>query len=166
MRTIPVRSLSRESFAPYGHYAEMVHPVEPITGKDMWFFADMATLDLGRPSGTVSFSTCRTPRLEYVVKEMERHSHTGEGILPLDGDCILYMAMPQFDAAQAVECMECFLVPKGTMVILKPAVWHYAPYPVTGDSVSAMIVLPTRTYANDCITAKIPEDQWIRFELV
>jgi ureidoglycolate lyase len=165
MRTIRVRKLTHEAFAPYGHYAEMVNPIEPLTGKDMWFFPDMATLDMGIPSSTVSFSTCKTPRIEYVIKEMESHSHTGEGILPLDGDCILYMAMPQFDLDKALEFMECFLIPKGTMVILKPAVWHYAPYPVTGDSVSAMIVLPTRTYANDCVITRIPEDKWIRFEL-
>jgi ureidoglycolate lyase len=165
MKTVKARELTRDGFAPYGHFAEMVRPVEPLTGKDTWFFGDLATLDMGRPSGTVSFSTCRTPALEFVLKSMEYHSYTGEGILPLDGDCVLNMAMAQLDFDQALDHMEFFRVPRGTMVVIKPGVWHWAPYPVTGGSVSALIVLPTRTYANDCVNRDIPQDRWIRFEI-
>jgi len=165
MKTLLVQKLSASAFAPYGQYSEMVHPVDPVTGKDLWFFPDLLTLDFGVPASTLSFSTCKTPALPFVVKAMERHSRTGEGMLPLDADCILYFGIPSLDWDEALKHLECFFVPKGTMVVIKPGVWHWAPIPVSGESVSVLIVLPTRTYANDTFNKDVPEDRWVPFEL-
>lgn len=53
-----------------------------------------------------------------------------------------------------------FHVPAGTMVVLRPGVWHHAPFTTNHRSVNILITLPERTYANDCTVVEFaPADQ-------
>ena len=54
--------------------------------------------------------------------------------------------------------MQVFRVPMGTMVVLRPGVWHHAPFTVDDDPANVLIVLPERTYANDCLVVELGED--------
>jgi ureidoglycolate lyase len=56
-------------------------------------------------------------------------------------------------------------VPKGTMVVLRPGTWHHAPFTLTDEPVNTLIVLPERTYANDCELSELEETDWIRIEM-
>lgn len=164
MKTIKVQKLTHESFAPYGSFAPMVNPAEHLTERQFGFFPDSVALNIGMPNSIVTFSTCRMKACEHIIKSIECHTYTGEGIMPLDGDCILHFALPNKEFEKAVELIECFYVPKGTMISINPGVWHFAPFAADTESISTLIVLPTRTYANDCIVKHIPEEKWIRFE--
>ena len=42
--------------------------------------------------------------------------------------------------------------------------WHFAPYAVIGP-VSTIVVLPERTYANDCVVVKHTEEQKLEIEM-
>jgi len=165
MKKIKVQPLTKEGFSHYGTYASMTEPSQPLTDKKLGFFPDMAILNIGNPSSTVSFSTCKVPECEPIIKTLEYHTYTGEGILPLDADAILYFSQSQFSFDDALDHLECFFVPCGTLLTILPGVWHYAPYTVNTDQVSVLIVLPTRTYKNDCVVKHIPEDQWMSFEM-
>ena len=48
-----------------------------------------------------------------------------------------------------------FYVPRGTFVALRPGVWHHAPFVVNNPVVHVLIVLPERTYANDCTVVEL-----------
>jgi hypothetical protein len=54
-----------------------------------------------------------------------------------------------------------FFVKKGTMVAIRPGVWHCAPFAYKADHVNVLIVLPERTYANDCTIEIIPIEKRI-----
>jgi ureidoglycolate lyase len=58
--------------------------------------------------------------------------------------------------------VEVFRVPKGTLLILRPGVWHCAPFAENADVVNILVVLPERTYANDIYFYMVPKDDQIR----
>lgn len=60
--------------------------------------------------------------------------------------------------------IEFFRVPKGTIVSLRPGIWHHAPFAYNSEHVNVIIVLPERTYANDCTVYEIPEERRIEIE--
>ena len=56
-------------------------------------------------------------------------------------------------------------MPKGTAVRLNPGVWHLAALPVNLEEGHVLIVLPERTYKNDCVVVDYPEADWVKIEL-
>jgi ureidoglycolate lyase len=58
-----------------------------------------------------------------------------------------------------------FLVPKGTLVKIRQGVWHHAPFAFNCDFVNVLVVLPERSYANNCIVSIIPEAEQMEIEL-
>jgi ureidoglycolate lyase len=166
MRTVKVKELCVEEFLPYGFYAKMIDPdAEKIGTAPIEFFRDMVQQDLGN-SRTASLSTCRVERRDMVVDVTEYHTATGEGILPLDNDILIHVAPASpVDNQVPLDRIEVFRVPKGTMVVLRPGVWHHAPFTVNENPANVLIVLPERTYANDCKVFELKEQDRIRIEV-
>ena len=161
MRTVEVEELSLEAFSPFGFVAGHLNPsAEKIGGAPVEFFRDMAQLDLGS-ANRASFSTCRVAPRDFVVDVTEYHSKTGEGVLPLDGDVLVHVGVAT-TGAFPVGAIRVFRVPRGTLVVLRPGVWHHAPFAVGGQPVNVLIVLPERTYANDCTVVNLEANERIR----
>lgn len=161
MRSIKAQALNREAFRKYGDYCNLL--LEGPGG----FTPDMIETNMGRSYQGASFAICRTLPSEdgqMLVRAAEYHSWTGEGIIPLDGDVIIHVGVPVSPRAKCpTETMEAFYVPKGTMVTLNPGVWHMAPFSVDCP-VNSIIVLPRRTYANDCEFYFFPEEEQFTIE--
>jgi ureidoglycolate lyase len=159
MRTVPITELSTEGFLPFGTYANLIDPDRlKIGSAPIEFFRDMVQQDLGG-TAVASFSTCRVEPREKVIDVTECHSSTGEGILPLDGDVLIHVAPAcPTDAGVPLDEVVVFRVPRGTMVVLRPGVWHHAPYSTTDRPANVLIVLPERTYANDCRVVELGND--------
>jgi len=159
-----VKELSWDNFNQYGSFANMVNPdAYKIGGEPTEFFRDIVLLNLGQ-SGPVGLSTCRVLKRPLVITAIEYHDHTGEGMLPLDGDVILYFAPASPKAAMPLDEFEAFRVPMGTAVTIKPGVWHCGPFADGKDCVNVLIILPERTYANDCVSFDLTEEQQITIE--
>jgi len=165
MRTIQAKELSVEDFMPFGTYAHLVDPdAEKIGAAPIEFFRDMVQQDLGH-ARIASFSTCRVEKRDRVIDVAEYHTATGEGILPLDNDVLIHVgpATP-VDADVPLDKFMVFRVPKGTMVVLRPGVWHHAPFTTDEHPANVLIVLPERTYANDCKVVELEEQERITIE--
>ena len=163
MRTVSVEELSVEGFLPFGYYSNMIDPqAVKIGAAPVEFFRDMLQLNLG--SATIaSFSTCRVERRASVIDVTECHSRTGEGILPLDNDILIHVAQATPpDSDLPLDEIRVFRVPRGTMIVLRPGVWHHAPFTVNDDPANVLIVLPERAYANDCRVETLAEEDRIR----
>lgn len=161
MKKIPVQELSREAFRPYGDYVQLIRPDSDFDpSRPVSFTPDMLTLDLQRFS-VASFSICRVSPRERTVGMSEYHSYTSEGICPLDGDILIHVGKP--GPKPLADTMAVFRVPYGTMVTLKPGVYHMGPFSEGDKAVNVIIVLPVRTYANDCIVVKHEDDQVFTF---
>jgi ureidoglycolate lyase len=83
--------------------------------------------------------------------------------MPLDDDMILHCA-PASGMTVVSEHTKAFIVPKNTMVKMNAAIWHLAPMPVHNEKLTALIVLPECTYANDLKLVDLNEEQ--QFEII
>ena len=142
-KTVSVKQLTNDAFNVYGSFANMTDPKGPKMGfGKVEFYRDMAILSLGQ-IGEAAFSVTRVQKRDNVIDAMECHNHTGEACMPLDKS-------------------EVFRVPKGTLVVLRPGVWHCAPFAEKTEFVDCMVVLPERTYNNDIFFYRMTKEEQIR----
>ena len=152
------QSLDQTRFEKFGTFIDLYTAGERYTGHAVQegFFPDLVRLCNNGKDVCVSITRVCGTKQDITTAEL--HSDCCEGILPLDGDVYLYTAppfwYPQLDQTQL------FYVPKGTFVKLKPGVIHGSPISVTGQPVNVLILLPERTYSNDCQFMELkPEEQ-------
>jgi ureidoglycolate lyase len=165
MRTIKIENLSAEAFRPFGSFANHLDPAAgDAGGRPVQFTPDLVQQGLGKDC-VVSFSTCRVEKRPWQVDFAEYHSVTCEGILPLDNDILIHVGPASHPRAGApVDKFRIFRVPRGTMVVLRPGVWHGAPFTTNDKPANVLIVLPERTYANDCEFVPLPAKDQVQFE--
>ena len=162
MKTIQAVPITHEAFAPYGQFYTMDAPKGyALCGQIHQFFPDRMTADSNHRVG-YSPIVVRKPE-KMIVTQQEYHTTTWEMILPLDDDMILHVA-PASAGAPVGHLSQAFIVPKHTLVKMNAAIWHLAPLPATKEQLTAMIILPECTYANDCTVVDLPEEQ--QFEIV
>ena len=156
MRTLAVEPLSVESFLPFGFYGDLVNSKGDKLGTPpIEFFRDMLQQDLGRAT-IVSFSGLRIEKRKPVVDVTECHSTTAEGILPIDNDILIHVGPASPKGCDVpLDKFKAFSIPKGTMVVLRPGVWHHGPFTANERPANILIVLPERTYANDCTVVSL-----------
>jgi len=163
MRKTKIKRLSIAEFRTYGAFANMIDPQAIRIGEPpVQFFRDMLQLELG--AKTASFSICRVTKRPLIVDQTEFHSSCGEGILPLDGDVLIHVGFATPNGVVPLDELEVFLVPRGTLVTLRPGVWHHAPFAWETECVNVLIVLPERAYANDCAVYEIPPEKQTEIE--
>lgn len=162
MKTIQAVPITHEAFAPYGQFYTMDAPKGyALCGQIHQFFPDRMTADSNHRVG-YSPIVVRKPE-KMIITQQEYHTTTWEMILPLDDDMILHVA-PASAGAPVGHLSQAFIVPKHTLVKMNAAIWHLAPLPATKEQLTAMIILPECTYANDCTVVDLPEEQ--QFEIV
>ena len=165
MRTIKAEALSVGGFLPFGSYTNMINPDSQKFGSPpIEFFRDMIQQELGGES-SVSFSTCRVEKREPIIDVSEYHSKTAEGLMPVDNDVLIHVgpAVPG-GAPVPLDEMRVFIVPKGTFVVLSRGVWHHAPFACNSKPANILVVLPERSYANDCTVAESNKADYIKIE--
>lgn len=165
MQTVKVQELNLERFLPFGVYANFLNPdAEKLGAPPLEFFRDRLQQDLGGVS-IASYSTCRVEERKKVIDVMEFHGGTAEVILPLDNDILIQVGPATADTSVPLDRISVFRVPLGTMVILRPGVWHYGPFTVNDQPANILIVLPERAYANDCVVVELSGEDQIEIEM-
>lgn len=162
MRQIKVEPITAESFAPFGAFYRMDKPEGyALCGQIHQFFPDRLTADSNHRVGYSPILVKKPEKM--IITQQEYHTTTWEMILPLDDDMILHCA-PASAGTPVTHLAKAFLVPKNTLIKMNAAIWHLAPLPATKEQLTAMIILPECTYANDCTVVDLkPEEQ---FEIV
>lgn len=162
MRQIKAVPISCENFAPFGQFYTMDAPKGyALCGELHQFFPDRLVADSNHRVG-YSPILVRKPE-KMIITQQEYHTTTWEMIIPLNDDMILHCA-PASAGAPVGDLAEAFIVPKNTLIKMNAAIWHLAPLPAKEKQLTAMIILPECTYANDCTVVDLPEDQ--QFEIV
>ena len=152
--------MDREAFRPYGDYIDLLHVKQmEQREEDNIFVPDLVELHL---DGRMPASICvaRVSECERVVSVLEYHQFTCEGILPLDGDIDIFVGPSSFRVAP--ETVEAFRVPQGTVVRLNPGVLHGRQFVVDTPAVNVLILLPERTFGNDCTFTMLEGEDRIR----
>lgn len=162
MKQITVSPITHEGFAPFGQFYTMDKPEGyALCGELHRFYPDRLT---AAAFNNVGYSPILVKRPErMLITAVEYHTTTWEMILPLNDDMILHVA-PASAGVPVTELAKAFLVPAHTLVKINASVWHLAPLPASKDELSAMIILPECTYANDCTVVELTPEQ--QFEIV
>jgi len=162
MKKIKAEKLSLETFKDFGTYADFLEPSGPRLGDaPCEFYRDML-IQTFETSGSIAYSVCKVGQRPLIIAETENHFNTGEAMLPLDGDVIMHVGPAS--KAPDYEKYRAFHVPKGTLIIFRPGVWHHAPF-VTGDKpVNLLVGLPEMTYAKDCYVIELKGEDRIEIE--
>ena len=162
MKTIKAIPLTMEAFAPFGQFYAIDDPKGyALCGELHRFFPDRLVAD---SQHRVGYSPILVKKPEkMIITQQEYHTTTWEMLMPLDDDMIVHVA-PVSAGAVVTELAQAFIVPKYTLVKLNASVWHLAPLPVNKDQLTAMVILPECTYANDCTVVDLTPEQ--QFEIV
>lgn len=165
MRTIKAKPLTIEAFAQYGSFVNVLNPEGHfLGGNELRFYKDHVTMAVGGISAIGFSPLIMMKPKDMIITKAEYHTSTGEGILIMDDDAIVHVAPPTAHTP-VPEKTEAFIVPKGTFIRLNTAVWHLGPLPINNDILHALVVLPERIYANDCVIMEYKEDEYIKIEL-
>lgn len=149
MNKVKAKAATRDNVAPYGQIASFLEPDGySLNGAIHCFYPDRVTVyDSGIGAASLSPIAVKKPE-KMVIEQMEMHFEADEVILPLDDDAIIHVAPPTGEPD--TDNAEAFIVKKGSAIRLKRGVWHLCPLPVHNEVLHAVIILPERTYAEDC----------------
>lgn len=163
MKTIGYKKLTRDAFAPYGAFGSIISPEGCKFGEPpVEFYRDMVQQYIGL-TNTVSYSACVVrEKKEWIIENAEYHDTTCEAIICLDGDYLMHVAPACQADEEPWDNIEVFFIPKGTMVVTRPGVWHQAGFPYGCAEVHILCALPERAYVNDCIFKTIPEEKRLK----
>lgn len=162
MRTIKAEPITNENFAPYGEFYTIGEPSGyALCGELHKFFPDRITADSNHRIGFSPITVNKPDRM--IITQQEYHTTTWEMIMPLNDDMIIHVA-PASGGKVVSEFAKAFVVPKNTLVKINAAIWHLAPLPFEKESLTAMIILPECTYANDCTVVDLKKEE--QFKIV
>lgn len=162
MKVVKAVPLTYEAFAPFGQFYTMEQPQGyALCGELHAFYPDRLVADSEHRVGYSPIVVKKPERM--IITQQEYHTTTWEMILPLDDDMILHVA-PASAGTPVTDLAQAFIVPKHTLVKMNAAIWHLAPLPATKEKLTAMIILPECTYANDCTVVDLTPEQ--QFEIV
>lgn len=165
MEKIYIKKLTLDNFKIYGSFSNMINPKAPRLGPEpIEFYRDIEQISLGQ-TNIASFSVTRVTKRPLVIQKLEYHNYNDEGLFPIDGDVLIHVALATRNGEIPLDRIEVFLVPKGTLVKIRPGVWHHAPFAFDCEFVNVLVVLPERSYANNCIVSNIPEPEQLEIEL-
>ncbi|MEG0963670.1 MAG: DUF4867 family protein [Lachnospiraceae bacterium] len=163
MKKIEVKNILDCDFSAYGRYVNLLDSQLPYIGEEpIRFYRDMMPLG---GNETLSLSVTIVEPMKKIIEEMEFHSKTGECFLSLDGDTYICVGVATEKPELRTEELKAFFVPMGTAIYIHPGVWHYAPYPVGEKTIHSLVILPQRTYANDCIKVKLEKDKMLEMDI-
>lgn len=166
MKSLQIEKLTLEKFREFGVFRNMFAPsAEKIGEPPIEFYRDMIQQTLGG-NAIVSYSSCIVGPREMIIDVSEFHTYTAEMLMPLDADVLMYFAPAGVAGEFPADKARVFLVPKGTMVVIKPGTWHHGPFCLGDEPVSILVALPERTYANDCAVITLGGDARIAIDRV
>jgi ureidoglycolate lyase len=156
--TLRVRELTADAFAPYGKVIAMPERAEDAAGPGWRWWAETVPLATdGRGFGVGYLDLSASPlRFNWA----ERHMRSVEVVVPLGGECLLYVGPPdrpeEPHAIPGRERFEVFRLRPGTGVAMDPGVWHGAP--LAEASSSAMVLLLEGTGRKDVSVVRFEDD--------
>jgi ureidoglycolate lyase len=159
-----VEALSRESFNPFGSFQAVSCEGSVFTGEyPIRFYRDLAVQTTD--STSLGWSICQVKPREFAIDTAEFHSRTSEGLMPLNGDMLFFVA-PAVPAGHPfpVDKVRVFHVPQYTTIIIRPGVWHHAPFAINSEILNVLVLLPERTYANDCHIERLSDEGRLKLE--
>lgn len=125
-RSIVARTVDAEAFSPFGRVFEMRAGEQPalVLTEGLGWSDAYTSQPITREKPSLGMTVA--PGMPYVCTQMERHEHVEEALLPGADSLVLAVAEAgEGDAPRAAD-VRAFVIHPGTVVVLKPGVWHDA----------------------------------------
>lgn len=140
---LTVEALTPESFDLFGRLIEPPDRQTDAQGNGWSWWGEVATLPAEeRP---YAFGLLDLQPVTLRIDWAERHMHSQEVIIPLGGDCLIYVAPAEFPDAPThlpdFDQFHAFRVAVGQAVILHAGVWHGAPFAYGAPSQALVLLL-------------------------
>lgn len=149
MKKIKAISITNETFLPYGYIANIAEPSKYYgIGESPTAFHRDIVLAPNANSAPIAFGSLKIDMRKYIIKDVEYHTYACEVMMPLDDDIMLYVGPASNDVIES-EKLKAFVIPKGTLIVLRAGTWHGAPCPLHNNSSIVLVCLPERAYIND-----------------
>jgi ureidoglycolate hydrolase len=146
--------LMKDEFEPYGSYM-LINEIDIDLESQISFYPEKI-VGLSEFSNMPALGVLAFSKREFVIDVTERHEHTEEVFGGYSDDTIFHVAEPS-GAIPDSSKFKAFILPKGGFVRLKRNVWHHAPFSVSAERVSGIVILPPYTYTHDCFVVKMDE---------
>jgi ureidoglycolate lyase len=151
-----VEALNAEAFAPFGKVLAPPSSGAVANGPGWQWWGEIAALPNDGRRWTFGYLA-----LELVPMRIdwaECHLRSPEVVLAAGGDIAVYAGPPSpRDGSRKPEGLRVFQVPAGSGVVLKPGVWHGAPFTVTGPG-SAWVLLLEGTGRDDVTLVRFADE--------
>jgi ureidoglycolate hydrolase len=140
---LTVQDLTVETFEPFGRVIgppERLHDAEGPGWR--WWAETMMLEGDGRPWGVGYLDLQPAPAS---FNWAERHLRTLEAVIPVSGDCLLYVApaehLDEPDRLPSFDRFRVFRIRSGSGVVLDRGVWHGAPLAEGGPARAVVLIL-------------------------
>jgi ureidoglycolate lyase len=157
MTVLRARDLTPEAFAPYGRVIAQPDRGEDASGPGWRWWAETVPLPTDGRGFGVGYLDLRPAPLRF--DWAERHLRSLEVIVPLGGDCLVYVGPPEHreepSRIPGRERFEVFRVPPGTGVAMEPGVWHGAP--LAQRETTAIVLLLEGTGRDDVTVVRFED---------
>ena len=135
MREIQVQKLTKDNFGKYGEFLDLLDESE-LKKKSIFqegFFADVVALEFNQ-GNQPTISVCHVKKQsENIISFLEAHQYACEGLLPLDGDVIIFVGIMDSDFRTESK-----------------------------EDVHIVCMLPGRTFKNDMLSRRLETGEQIR----
>ena len=151
--------LSEQALKGIGQLLTPAKRVAPEPDAEHSYFDTVADLQLGAPcsAGVVE---CR-PRPK-TLRRMERHLHTREALVALEGEVIACLAPPQQGSAAGLDGIVAVRVKTGQAFILEQGAWHGSPFPVGRKPARLQVIFRSGTGRSGLEFHDLPQGRPVR----
>jgi ureidoglycolate lyase len=128
MNSLPIESLSEESFAPFGWMlgrgfppgADPLGVAHPLT--DFWHEHDFDT----GPGGATEVLWVDYRKADFQAQALEAHWLTEQAVVPIRGGALIQVLAPTLEGQQRPDTARAraFLIEPGQGICMRPGAWH------------------------------------------
>jgi ureidoglycolate lyase len=126
---LKIEDLTVESFAPFGEVIQQPARTQDASGPGWTWWGQNHLMAGGDRNYAIGYLDLQPADLKF--DWAERHMHSDELLIPMGGDCLVYVGPPddpdQPDRLPDLERFRVFRLRKGQGVLLGKGVWHGAP---------------------------------------
>jgi ureidoglycolate lyase len=156
--SVAVSALTPDAFEPYGRVITLPDRSHDAAGRGWRWWAETVVLEGDGRSWGIGFLDLTPAPLRF--DWAERHLRTLEAIVPVSGDCLVYVApaehLDEPERLPALDRFRVFRVRSGFGVVMDRAVWHGAPLADAGPA-KAIVLIHEGTGADDVTMVRFPE---------
>lgn len=147
---VSLKKINQSNFADYGEYLDESEMTPTASEECFDWWNAVGFIDI---EGRTSLGVVKPKYNSRFTEEVfEQHNKTPEVLIPMDEDVILLLAKEDAfkNEIPSNDDFEAFLVPRGTVVTLKPGVWHHAPMVLEKES-RVLVLFKENTSFEDII---------------